>query len=251
MRIKKSALVLMVTMLAIVSISLQDTAGEPLSPSGQSSQAKPQVYACPMHPDVTSTSPGFCPKCGMKLTAPTVGNRPGETEAGVDPVGFNLTNKIPDVVVYDQNGNELNFYSDLVKGKTVAIEFIFTTCTTICPPLTAIMRKVQTELGERVGRDIELVSVTLDPTTDVPDRLKAYAAKFHAGEGWTFVTGKKSDIDKLLMALGGYSSDKNDHSPMILIGNDPAGYWTRSYGLAPSSTTVKLILEATERTTSR
>ncbi|HKS41795.1 MAG TPA: SCO family protein, partial [Blastocatellia bacterium] len=150
--------------------------------------------------------------------------------------------------VYDQNGKKLRFYSDLVKGKTVAINFIFTTCTTICPPLTATFRKVQQELGERVGRDIQMISVSVDPTTDVPERLKEFSAKFKAGPGWTFVTGDKQEISALLKALGTNAGDRNDHSPMMLVGNEHAGYWTRTYGLAPVSTIVKVITDAADKT---
>ncbi|MFH0344007.1 MAG: SCO family protein [Chromatiales bacterium] len=155
--------------------------------------------------------------------------------------------RIPDTAVYDQNGKRLRFYTDLIKGKTVAINFIFTTCTTICPPLTAMFRKLQQDLGERIGLEVRLISVSVDPATDTPERLRDFAAKFNAGPGWTFVTGNKAEIDSLLQALGAAVGDKNDHTPMILVGNDVAGYWTRAYGLTPPATLVKLITEATNR----
>ena len=151
--------------------------------------------------------------------------------------------KVLDVDVYDQNGKQLKFYTDLVKGKVVAINFIFTTCTNICPPLTATFRKVQVEAGPNVN----LISVSVDPTTDTPERLKAYADKFKAGAGWTFVTGDKVDIDKLLAGLGAAVADKNDHTPMVLIGNESANYWTRAYGLAPPSQLVGAIKAAADR----
>jgi cytochrome oxidase Cu insertion factor (SCO1/SenC/PrrC family) len=156
--------------------------------------------------------------------------------------------KVPDVLVYDQDGRRLNFYSDLIKGKTVAINFIFTTCTTICAPLTATFRRVQQDLGERAGRDVHLISISVDPVTDVPERLKTFSARFKAGPGWTFVTGDKQEINLLLKALGANVGDKNDHTPMILVGNQRANFWTRAYGLAPASTLVKVITDATTRT---
>jgi len=139
---------------------------------------------------------------------------------------------IPDVKVLDQDGNALNFYTDLIKDKTVAINFIFTNCTTICPPLAATFAKLQKEMGDRVGKDVHLISISVDPVTDTPERLKAWGAKFKAGPGWTFVTGEKPEIDKLLNALGAAVSKREDHTPAIIIGNDTKDVWTRTYGLA-------------------
>jgi cytochrome oxidase Cu insertion factor (SCO1/SenC/PrrC family) len=140
--------------------------------------------------------------------------------------------EIPDVAVLDQEGNKLHFYTDLIKGKTVAINFIFTNCTTICPPLAATFARLQKEMGGRVGKDVHLISISVDPVTDTPERLKTWGAKFKAGPGWTFVTGEKQDMDKLLNALGAAVSKREDHTPSLLIGNDAKGIWTRTYGLA-------------------
>jgi cytochrome oxidase Cu insertion factor (SCO1/SenC/PrrC family) len=140
--------------------------------------------------------------------------------------------EIPDVAVLDQHGNKLNFYSDLIKDKTVAINFIFTNCTTICPPLAATFQRLQREMGERIGKDVHLISISVDPVTDTPERLKAWGAKFKAGPGWTFVTGEKQEMDKLLTALGAAVSKREDHTPALIIGNDAKGVWTRTYGLA-------------------
>ena len=139
---------------------------------------------------------------------------------------------IPDVPVLDQHGNKLHFYTDLIKDKTVAINFIFTNCTTICPPLAATFARLQKEMGDKIGKDVHLISISVDPVTDTPERLKAWGAKFKAGPGWTFVTGDKQEMDKLLNALGAAVSKREDHTPAMIIGNDSKGVWTRTYGLA-------------------
>lgn len=148
---------------------------------------------------------------------------------------------IPDVELLDQDGRTVRFYSDLVKGRTVAINFIFTTCTTICPPLGATFARVQKDLGERAGRDVRFISISVDPATDTPERLKAWGAKFHAAPGWTFLTGAKPQVDQLLQALAASSARPEDHTPTVLIGNDAEGQWTRAYGLAKPSKLIRLI----------
>jgi len=201
-------------------------------------------YACPMHPEVTAAKRGKCPKCGMalrlvesKVTVPT-----NDPASSADPSSFSSA-RIPDVRVYDQNGNKLNFFSDLVKGKIVAINFIFTTCTAICPVLTATFRKVQLDAVER-NLEVQLISISVDPTTDTPARLHDFAAKFKAGPGWTFVTGDTSEIDLLLKAMGVAVANKNDHTPMILIGNADRDYWTRAYGASSPRILVDAIAAA-------
>ncbi|HVF22824.1 MAG TPA: SCO family protein, partial [Pyrinomonadaceae bacterium] len=209
------------------------------------------TYSCPMHPEVTSKSKGKkCPKCGMDLRRPEKQNATAVGETVSSPAVTTASSKmnIPDVELLDQNGKKIHFYTDLVKGQTVVINFIFTTCTTICPPLGATFARVQKELGDKVGRDVRFISISVDPVTDTPERLKAWGAKFHAGEGWTFVTGNKPEIDELLRALGASSASREDHSPTVLIGNEAQGNWTRTYGLANTSTLVNVINDATAGT---
>ena len=228
--------------------------------TGRTSQSKTQtkvVYACPMHPDVTSTKRGKCRKCGMDLrrTKTEVADVPPEINP-VDPVAdpsipktesysFSAA-KIPHARVLDQNGKQLNFYNDLIKGRSVAINFVFTTCTALCPSLTATFRKVQQEARAR-GLEVQPISISVDPTVDTPERLQEFAKKFKVEPGWTFVTGDKAEIDSLLQAFGVAVVNKNDHTPMILIGNEVAGQWTRAYGLSSPVKIVDLIQAASSR----
>jgi len=209
---------------------------------------KNAVYVCEMDPEIRSSKPGKCPKCGMilKKASDEPDTAAGPSDEAKSSGDLVKPLQIPDTTVYDQNGKKLRFYSDLVKGKTVAINFIFTTCTTVCPPLTATFRKVQQTAAER-GLDVKLVSISVDPVVDTPERLRAFAEKFKVDQGWTFVTGDKGEIDSLLASLGASVANKNDHTPMILIGNDTVNYWTRAYGLSPPSRLVELITDAAGR----
>jgi len=189
-----------------------------------------------MHPEVTSKKRGKCPKCKMDLVRQTAPAPSTTAPSEVKVPGKSLN--IPDVEVLDQDGNTRHFYSDLIKGKTVAINFIFTNCTTICPPLGATFARVQREFGDR---DVHFISVSVDPLTDTPERLKAWGAKFKAGAGWTFVTGNKPEIDRLLRALGASAARREDHTPSVVIGNDALNVWTRTFGLAKTTQMVSLI----------
>ncbi len=151
---------------------------------------------------------------------------------------------VPDVPVLDQNGKRLRFHSDLMRGKTVAINFIYTSCTTFCPMLTANFRMVQQELGARIGKDIDLISISIDPATDTPAKLKAFGAQFEPGPGWTFVTGALPDIGKLLDKLGQPLANPVDHTPLVLVRNDKIGGWTHVDGNDPKAVREALVAAA-------
>lgn len=137
--------------------------------------------------------------------------------------------RIPDVACLDQNGKKLRFHTDLVKGKVVVISFIFTNCTYMCPRIGEGVARLQTTLGNRVGRDVHLISVSTDPVTDTPEKLKAWAARLKAKEGWTLVTGEKAEMDRLLKVLTGDATGNKTHAPLLLIGNEATNVWTDSY----------------------
>jgi protein SCO1 len=141
-------------------------------------------------------------------------------------------NYFPNVTLTTQDGNKVHFYDDVLKGKSVVIDLIYTHCVDACPLETARLVQVQKMLGDRVGKDIFFYSISIDPTHDTPEVLKSYAEKFHVGPGWTFLTGKKEDIDLISKKLGLYSepdpNDRDGHTPSVLIGNEPTGQWMRN-----------------------
>ncbi len=140
-------------------------------------------------------------------------------------------NYFPNIELTDQYGNKHLLYDDLLKGKLVAIDMIYTHCVDSCPLETARLAEVQRILGDRVGKDIFFYSITLDPKRDTPEVLKAYADKYHVGPGWLFLTGKGPDIETIAKKLGLWSdpdaSNRDGHTASLLLGNEPAGQWTR------------------------
>jgi protein SCO1/2 len=136
----------------------------------------------------------------------------------------------PNVTLITQDGKPVKFYDDLIKGKIVAIDLIYTQCKDECPLETARLRQVQKLLGDRVGKDIFFYSISIDPKHDTPEVLHDYAEMYNAGPGWYFLTGKEEDIVLLSKKLGLYSPDwgRDGHTADLLIGNEPAGQWMRN-----------------------
>jgi len=150
-------------------------------------------------------------------------------------------NYFTDVELINQDGKKVHFYTDVLKGKTVVVNAFFTTCTSVCPPMNRNMEKIQELLGDRVGKDVFFVSITVDPDVDTPARLKDYAKKFHAGPGWMFLTGKKENLDWALYKLGQYVENKDDHKTIFIIGNEPTGLWKKAFGMANVTELVEVV----------
>lgn len=144
-------------------------------------------------------------------------------------------NYFPNIELTTQDGKVVHFYDDLIKGKIVAIDLIYTHCVDACPLETARLAQVQQVLGDRVGKDIFFYSITIDPKRDTPEVLKAYAERYHAGPGWLFLTGKKDDIDLLSKKLGLFSppnpKSRDGHTPSLLLGNEATGQWMMNSAL--------------------
>jgi protein SCO1/2 len=140
--------------------------------------------------------------------------------------------KLHDLELLDQDGRKVQFRTDVVGDRVVVIDTFFTTCGLICPILSAIYADLQDQLGDRLGKEVALVSISVDPTTDVPPRLKEFAGTWEAKPGWVFLTGKKQTVDRVLDGLGLYSADFTVHPAAFLVGDGKNGGWTRFYGFA-------------------
>ena len=146
-----------------------------------------------------------------------------------------------DVELINQDGQKMRFYSDVLKDKVVVINTFFTTCTGACPPISRNLEKVQEALGDRLGKDAFLISMSVDPETDTPSRLKEYSRRFHARPGWIFLTGKKENVDWALYKLGQHVETKDGHTNIIIIGNEPKGLWKKAFGLAKADELIKMV----------
>ena len=135
----------------------------------------------------------------------------------------------PNVPLVTQTGRTVRFYDDLLKGKSVAINVIYTRCRDRCPLETAKLAQVQRLLGGRMGTDIFFYSISIDPEWDTPAVLRDYASKFGAGPGWLFLTGTRADITAVQKKIGLYSRtdavNPDGHLPSLMIGNEPNGQW--------------------------
>ena len=137
-----------------------------------------------------------------------------------------------DAPLLDQDGRNVRFVQDAVGGRIVVVDTFFTNCGLICPILGAIFAELQEMLGELLDREVRLVSISVDPLTDIPPRLKKYAARWEARPGWYFLTGEKKNVDHVLEGLGLYSADFREHPPAFLVGDVREGKWMRIYGFA-------------------
>ncbi|MEA2991705.1 MAG: hypothetical protein QOD40_625 [Alphaproteobacteria bacterium] len=139
------------------------------------------------------------------------------------------SNYFPDLPVVNQDGKTFRFYDELIKNKIVVLSFIYTSCRDICPLTTARMAQVEEKLGDLIGRDIFIYSITVDPKNDTPEKLKEYANAYGAGPGWMFLTGKEEDIRIITGKFGDRSTNDNlyDHKLEISLGNDSTGEWQR------------------------
>jgi len=162
----------------------------------------------------------------------------GQQAAPLPPEPVTLT--VPDIDVVNQFGEHVKFNSGVVKGRIAVIAGFFTNCTSMCPITQENMAKLAKLLGDRMGREVEFVSLSTDATNDTPPRMKAWAEKYKVGEGWTLASGNKSDVTTLLKSLGLYVDIPQRHQSALIIGNQESG-WVRASSWLPPEKLLKII----------
>jgi len=140
---------------------------------------------------------------------------------------------IPDVVLVNQDGARVKLTSLLSGDQPVVVDFIYGTCTTICPVLSAGYANLQSKLTAE-GRKPKLISITIDPENDTPYIMKDYLKRFRAKPGWDFLTGSRADINAVMRAFNAYIPDKMSHYPLNLIRVPKDGSWVRLFGIMSS-----------------
>jgi protein SCO1/2 len=155
--------------------------------------------------------------------------------------GEAATVKLHDISVLNQDGEAVRFASEVVGDRLLVLTLFYGTCKTTCPVINAVFSALQGLLGERLGRDVRLVSLSVDPSSDRPARLKALARKHGARPGWVWVTGDKQAIDRVLDGLNSFTPDFTQHPVMVLIGDPRSGRWSRLFGFPdPEAILVRL-----------
>jgi protein SCO1 len=168
---------------------------------------------------------------------PAAAPSPTPAQASPNPAATYFT----DVVLLNQHGQEMRFYSDLIKGRTVIVIPFFTSCTGACPVMNRTLGKIQDWLGDRLGRDAYMISLSVDPAVDSVDRLRAYADKMGARPGWFFLGGTRDHVELALGKLGQRVATPDGHTNLMLIGNDATGLWKKAFSLADSAELIRIV----------
>ena len=136
------------------------------------------------------------------------------------------------IFLVDQHGQQRRLYRDLMHNKVLVINGFFTGCKASCPLMMGKMAMLQDALGDRLERDVRILSVTVDPTGDPPGKVADYAKRFAANRGWYLLSGKREDVDLANHKFGQFSADPDSHRNVIIVGNERTGWWKKLHGAA-------------------
>ena len=207
---------LTLTVVALVSVALDATA----QTTGAKPAAQPTAQPKAQQPAAPQTTKPNATAAEMRATAEKY-----------------FTN----VELINQNGERMRLYNDVLKDHVVVINAFFATCQGSCLPMNRNLEKVQAAFKERMGKDLYIISISVDPTVDTPASLKAYAKNLSAEPGRLFLTGEKANVDLALRKLGQYVEQREQHTNIFIIGNERTGLWKKAFGLAQPEELIKIV----------
>jgi len=159
-----------------------------------------------------------------------------------DEAGSNVVDlDVLDAELLDQDGEPGKFVSSRIGDNIAAVTFTFSHCSTICPTLDGIFKRLQDDLAEDLDRDAVMLTVSVDPVTDIPERLKQRAGKLEARPGWTFLTGERDTVNNLLRSLEVYTPNITEHPPTVFVVDGRRGVWTRLIGFPTPAKIVEVM----------
>jgi protein SCO1/2 len=158
------------------------------------------------------------------------------------PIPAPATVELPDVVLINQHGQRVHFTSDVAKDHILVVTTFFTECAAVCPITGQKYAQLAKLLGKRLGHDVVLVSVSVDPENDTPAHMRKWSNQFHVRRGWSLLTGDKPELDRLLKSLGLYVEAAQRHQSGVMIGSRTAG-WVRVSALESPQKWNKVIEE--------
>jgi protein SCO1/2 len=174
---------------------------------------------------------------GLPLVAASLAAAQAAAQENQPPAQHYFT----DVVLVNQFGQPMRFYTDLLKDRVVVINAFFSACKDSCPMMAGTYSKLQDVLGPHLGKDAYLISISVDSESDTPEKLKAYGERFHARPGWFFLTGKKENVEFALNKVGLKAPRKEDHLTVFMVGNLSTGLWKKAFGLASAEEISKVV----------
>ena len=151
---------------------------------------------------------------------------------------------LADLPLVDQDGKTMDLYKDFIAGRRIVLHSFFSRCEGSCPVMMTTLQALQKQLGARLGKDVHIVSITVDPDHDTPEVLDDYAKLVKAGPGWHFLSGSNEQVTTALRRIGQYTDAPENHMNLIIVGNDANGDWRKVHGLAGVKEVVTEIMEA-------
>lgn len=151
---------------------------------------------------------------------------------------------LADLPLVDQNGKTVDLYKDYIAGRHIVLHSFFARCEGSCPVMMTTLQSLQKQLGARLGKDVQIVSITVDPDHDSPQVLADYARRVQAKPGWHFLSGSNAQVTTALRRIGQYADAPENHMNLIIVGNDASGDWRKLHGLGPLKEVVTAILDA-------